>query len=149
MCVILLFYLYIVAVKIQNNHSLLQILEIWKNYMPHCASDDVLQAIVGLALENLQQITWHFVRIMSRRHRDRTTATSNATTSNYLPPLEPFPDEEEIFQPFDQHRPLPLRDSLRLKKVGLPNNCNYNTYAIGKYVRLINTIKAHIKFEEN
>ncbi len=34
-----------------------------------------------------------------------------------LPPLEPFPDEEEIFQPFDQHRPVPsiAKDSVRLK----------------------------------
>ena len=50
---------------------------------------------------------------MSRRYREQRT------NSNYLPPLEPFPDDEEIFQPFDQHR---LRDSLRLKKVSLKNS---------------------------
>ena len=50
---------------------------------------------------------------MSRRYREQRT------NSNYLPPLEPFPDEEEIFQPSDQHR---LRDSLRLKKVSLKNS---------------------------
>ena len=47
---------------------------------------------------------------MSRRHH-------GGTGLNYLPPLEPFPDDEEIFQPFDQHRPIPSKDSLRLKKV--------------------------------
>ena len=51
--------------------------------------------------------------VMSRRYREQRT------NSNYLPPLEPFPDDEEIFQPFDQHR---LRDSLRLKKVSLKNS---------------------------
>lgn len=42
---------------------------------------------------------------------------SRRRSSTYLPPLEPFPDEEETFTPFDQHRALPtLQDSLKLKK---------------------------------
>ena len=42
---------------------------------------------------------------------------SRRSRSNFL---EPFPDEGEVFQPFDQHRPLPtIKDSLKLKKVSL------------------------------
>ena len=62
--------------------------------------------------------------VMSRRYREQRT------NSNYLPPLEPFPDDEEIFQPFDQHR---LRDSLRLKKVSLKNSLYIHTYALSFY----------------
>ena len=42
-------------------------------------------------------------------------SSSRRSRSNFL---EPFPDEPEVFQPFDQHRPLPtIKDSLKLNKV--------------------------------
>ena len=44
-------------------------------------------------------------------------SSNRRSKSNFL--QEPFPDEPEVFQPFDQHRlPLPtIKDSLKLNKV--------------------------------